>query len=291
MMKEFKEFIMRGNVLDLAVGIIIGGAFGKIVSSFVSDILMPPLGLIMGKVNFADLFINLSGKPYPTVAAAKAAGAPTINYGLFINTIIDFVIVAFAIFLMIQQVNEVFFREDGIAHHVDVLDSRNRAFVDVDLQGDPVARFGHDFSVDRRRVTTLGNILTLQFVTYTLKGGTLEDFTFGKTRLFKTFHQVISGNSLVSVNGDARNGRTFDNRNDEHIAITTQLDILKETGFEQRTSGFHQPAVIRYLTHVQRQRAKHATSGNPLQPVDTNIRDSEGLGVNFGDHQYGENRS
>ena len=105
MMKEFKEFIMRGNVLDLAVGIIIGGAFGKIVSSFVSDILMPPLGLIMGKVNFADLFINLSGKPYPTVAAAKAAGAPTINYGLFINTIIDFVIVAFAIYLMIQQVN------------------------------------------------------------------------------------------------------------------------------------------------------------------------------------------
>ena len=105
MLKEFKEFIMRGNVLDLAVGIIIGGAFGKIVSSFVSDILMPPLGLIMGKVNFADMFINLSDKPYPTVAAAKAAGAPTINYGMFINTVIDFVIVAFAIYLMIQQVN------------------------------------------------------------------------------------------------------------------------------------------------------------------------------------------
>lgn len=105
MLKEFKDFIMRGNVLDLAVGIIIGGAFGKIVSSFVSDILMPPLGLIMGKVNFADLFINLSGKPYPTVAAAKAAGAPTINYGMFINTVIDFIIVAFAIYLMIRQVN------------------------------------------------------------------------------------------------------------------------------------------------------------------------------------------
>ena len=105
MLKEFKEFIMRGNVLDLAVGIIIGGAFGKIVSSFVTDILMPPLGLIMGKVNFSDLFINLSSTAYPTVAAAKAAGAPTINYGLFINTIIDFVIVAFAIYLMITQVN------------------------------------------------------------------------------------------------------------------------------------------------------------------------------------------
>ena len=105
MLKEFKTFIMRGNVLDLAVGIIIGGAFGKIISSFVNDILMPPLGMIMGKINFADLFINLSGKPYPTVAAAKAAGAPTINYGLFINTVIDFLIVAFAIYLMIVQVN------------------------------------------------------------------------------------------------------------------------------------------------------------------------------------------
>jgi len=104
-LKEFKEFIMRGNVLDLAVGIIIGGAFGKIISSFVADILMPPLGLVMGKVNFADLFINLSATSYPTVAAAKAAGAPTINYGLFINTVIDFIIVAFAIYLMIKQVN------------------------------------------------------------------------------------------------------------------------------------------------------------------------------------------
>ena len=105
MLKEFKEFIMRGNVLDLAVGIIIGGAFGKIISSFVADILMPPLGLILGKVNFSDLFINLSGTAYPTVAAAKAAGAPTVNYGIFINTVIDFLIVAFAIYLMIVQVN------------------------------------------------------------------------------------------------------------------------------------------------------------------------------------------
>jgi len=104
-LKEFKAFIMRGNVLDLAVGIIIGGAFGKIVSSFVADILMPPLGMLMGKVNFADLFINLSGTAYPTVAAAKATGAPTINYGIFLNTIIDFLIVAIAIYLMIVQVN------------------------------------------------------------------------------------------------------------------------------------------------------------------------------------------
>jgi large conductance mechanosensitive channel len=105
MMKEFREFIMRGNVVDLAVGIIIGGAFGKIVSSFVGDILMPPLGLLLGKINFSDLFINLSGTPYPSVAAAKAAGAPTINYGIFINTVLDFLIVAFAIYLMIVQIN------------------------------------------------------------------------------------------------------------------------------------------------------------------------------------------
>ncbi|HWR28196.1 MAG: mechanosensitive ion channel protein MscL [Firmicutes bacterium] len=105
MLKEFKEFIMRGNVLDLAVGIIIGGAFGKIVSSFVADILMPPLGLIMGKVSFPDLFINLSGTHYPSVAAAKAAGALTINYGIFINTVIDFLIVSTAIYFLVAQVN------------------------------------------------------------------------------------------------------------------------------------------------------------------------------------------
>lgn len=105
MIKEFREFIMRGNVVDLAVGIIIGAAFGKIVTSFVNDILMPPLGLLLGKINFADLFINLSDKPYPSVAAAKAAGAPTINYGMFLSSVIDFVIVGFAIFLMIKQIN------------------------------------------------------------------------------------------------------------------------------------------------------------------------------------------
>jgi len=105
MLKEFKDFAMRGNVLDMAIGVIIGGAFGKIVSSFVADIMMPPLGLLMGKVDFSSLFIDLSGAGHPSLAAAKAAGAATINYGLFINTTIDFVIVAFAIFLLIQQVN------------------------------------------------------------------------------------------------------------------------------------------------------------------------------------------
>ena len=105
MFKEFKEFSMKGNVLDMAVGIIIGAAFGKIITSFVADVLMPVIGRLIGKVDFANLFINLSGQDYPTLAAAKEAGAATLNYGIFINTIIDFLIVAFAIFLLVKQVN------------------------------------------------------------------------------------------------------------------------------------------------------------------------------------------
>jgi large conductance mechanosensitive channel len=105
MLKEFKEFAMRGNVLDMAVGIIIGAAFGKIISSLVNDVLMPPIGLLLGKVDFSSLFIDLSGQPHASLAAAKAAGAATINYGVFLNSILDFVIVAFAIFLLIRQVN------------------------------------------------------------------------------------------------------------------------------------------------------------------------------------------
>ncbi len=107
MFKEFAKFAMRGNVLDLAVGIIIGASFGKIISSFVSDILMPVIGLVLGKVDFSNLFVDLSGTNYPTIAAAKAAGAATLNYGLFINAIVDFTIVAFAIFLLIRQVNKI----------------------------------------------------------------------------------------------------------------------------------------------------------------------------------------
>jgi len=105
MFKEFKEFVMRGNVLDMAVGIIIGAAFGKIVTSFVGDILMPPLGLLLGKMDFANLFVDLKGGQYPTLAAAKAAGAATINYGVFLNTIVDFLLVGFAVFLIVRQAN------------------------------------------------------------------------------------------------------------------------------------------------------------------------------------------
>ena len=105
MLKEFKEFAMRGNVLDMAVGIIIGAAFGRIVSSFVADLLMPPIGVLTGGADFTNYFITLKGAAQPTLAAAKAAGAVTINYGVFINAILDFLVVAFAIFLLIRQVN------------------------------------------------------------------------------------------------------------------------------------------------------------------------------------------
>ena len=104
MLKEFRAFALKGNVIDLAIGIIIGASFGKIVTSFVNDIMMPPLGLLLGKVNFSDLFINLSDKSYASLAEAKAAGAATINYGLFLNNIIDFVIVTAAVFLLVHQV-------------------------------------------------------------------------------------------------------------------------------------------------------------------------------------------
>lgn len=110
-LKEFKDFAMRGNVMDMAIGIIIGAAFGKIITSFVNDILMPPLGLLLGKVDFSNLFINLSGRNFGSLSEAKSAGAATINYGIFLNTVIDFVIVAFAVFLLITQVNRLMQKE------------------------------------------------------------------------------------------------------------------------------------------------------------------------------------
>jgi large conductance mechanosensitive channel len=105
MFKEFKEFAMRGNVLDMAIGIIIGAAFGRIITSLVADIIMPPIGMVLGHVDFSTLFLNISGTSYPTLAAAKAANAATINYGMFLNTVVDFIIVAFVIFMMVRQIN------------------------------------------------------------------------------------------------------------------------------------------------------------------------------------------
>ena len=105
MLKEFKEFAMRGNVLDMAIGIIIGAAFGKIISSLVSDVMMPPIGLVLGKVDFSNLYLNLTHNTYASLQDAKKAGAATINYGSFINTVIDFLIVAFVIFLLTRAIN------------------------------------------------------------------------------------------------------------------------------------------------------------------------------------------
>ena len=106
MLNEFKAFAMRGNVVDMAVGIIIGAAFGKIVSSFVNDVVMPPIGMLLGNVDFSNLFINLSGAEYASLAMAEEAGAAVIKYGFFINTVLDFVIVAFVIFMVIKGMNK-----------------------------------------------------------------------------------------------------------------------------------------------------------------------------------------
>jgi large conductance mechanosensitive channel len=105
MLKEFKEFAIKGNAIDMAVGIVIGAAFGKIVGSLVEDVVMPPIGALLNHVDFTNLFLALNGGSYATVAAAKAAGAATINYGIFLNTVINFLIVAFAVFLLVKQVN------------------------------------------------------------------------------------------------------------------------------------------------------------------------------------------
>ncbi len=105
MLKDFKEFAMRGNVIDLAVGVIIGAAFGGIVTSLVNDVIMPPIGLILGKVDFKELFLSLSGTAYPTLDAAKKAGAPVIAYGQFLNTVLNFLIIAFVVFLVVKQFN------------------------------------------------------------------------------------------------------------------------------------------------------------------------------------------
>jgi len=105
MLKEFKDFVMRGNVLDLAIAVIIGGAFGAIVTSLINDVLMPPIGLALGHVDFKDLFVSLNGQSYPSLTAAKAAGAPVLAYGQFINTITNFLVIAFVVFMIVKQAN------------------------------------------------------------------------------------------------------------------------------------------------------------------------------------------
>lgn len=115
MLREFKEFALRGNVLDMAIGIILGASFGKIVTSLVNDVIMPPLGLLLGEVDFSNLFIDLSSAGHATLAAAEQAGAPTVNYGLFLNSVVDFVLVAFAVFVVVRQVNRFRRRQEAAA--------------------------------------------------------------------------------------------------------------------------------------------------------------------------------
>ncbi|HEX2202708.1 MAG TPA: large conductance mechanosensitive channel protein MscL [Longimicrobium sp.] len=114
MWREFREFVARGNVFDLAVGVVIGAAFGKIVTSLVEDVLMPPVGLALGRVDFANLYVNLSGGTYASLAEAKEAGAATINYGVFLNNVVQFLLVAFAIFLMVRWYNRLRRREESV---------------------------------------------------------------------------------------------------------------------------------------------------------------------------------
>ena len=114
MLKEFREFVARGNMIDMAVGIIIGAAFGGVVASLVADVIMPPVGLLLGSVDFADLYINLSGQEWPSLEAANAAGAPVIRYGIFLNTLLNFLIVAFAVFLLVKAVNRMRRQEEAV---------------------------------------------------------------------------------------------------------------------------------------------------------------------------------
>jgi large conductance mechanosensitive channel len=112
LIQEFREFAVKGNAIDLAVGVIVGGAFGKIVASLVDDVIMPPIGLLLGGVDFTNLFVNLGPGEYPTLAAAKAAGAPTLNYGNFLQTVVDFLIVVWIVFLMVKTINRLRSREE-----------------------------------------------------------------------------------------------------------------------------------------------------------------------------------
>ncbi|GAB5493008.1 MAG: large conductance mechanosensitive channel protein MscL [Phototrophicaceae bacterium] len=137
MLQEFREFAMRGNVLDLAIGIILGSAFGAIVASLVADIIMPPIGMLLGGVDFSSLFIDLSGEGYPSLVAAQEAGAPTINYGLFINTIINFLVVAFSIFMMVKGINSLQ-REEEVAEEESEPDTQERLIEAIDRLNDTI---------------------------------------------------------------------------------------------------------------------------------------------------------
>ena len=192
--------------------------------------------------------------------------------------------------LQFEQINQVFIAEYGVTDHVDMLNGRHRAFIDIDLQRHAVTRLRNHFGFDLCRVATLGHILALQFVTHPLQSRALEDLAFGQAGLIQALEQILAADRLVALDLDTGNRRPLDYGNHQNIAITAQLDILKEPGLEQFTGRIHQGTIIRLGTDIQRQHAKYAASGNPLQAIDANIGDGEGLGVNFGDHQCGKYR-
>jgi hypothetical protein len=192
--------------------------------------------------------------------------------------------------LQFEQVDQVLVGEHGVADHVDVLDGGDRAFVDGDLQRHAVARLGNHFGFDLGRVAALGHVLALQLVAHAFEGGALEDFALGQTRLVQALEQIFGGDGLVALDLDAGDGGALDHGDDQHVAIATELDVLEETSLEQGAGGIDQLAVIDLFADVQRQCAEHAAGGNPLQAIDANIGDGEGLSVNFGDHQCGQYR-
>lgn|SRR5690554_3938710 len=134
MLKEFKDFAVKGNVIDLAIGVIIGGAFGKIVTSLVNDMIMPVIGLLIGKVDFTNLFISLDGVRYPTLSAAQEAGAATLNYGIFINTIIEFLIISFSIFIAIRQINRIKKKEEKVEEKIPTTKSCPYCYTDIHIE-------------------------------------------------------------------------------------------------------------------------------------------------------------
>jgi large conductance mechanosensitive channel len=188
MLKEFKEFAMKGNVLDMAIGVIIGGAFGKIISSLVSDVLMPPIGLLLGGVDFTGLFVTLSGTTQPSLAAAKAAGAPTLNYGVFLQTVFDFIIIAFAIFMLVKQVNR-FKKEAPPAPPAPPAGPTNEEKLLMEIRDALKGR--HLLFVTRRR--RCGQMRSRR------PGKTGGTSAILRNRLFRSKHDADGGGSLAAV--------------------------------------------------------------------------------------------
>ncbi|MNO62962.1 hypothetical protein D3C76_536470 [compost metagenome] len=169
-------------------------------------------------------------------------------------------------------------------------DGGDRTLVDVDLQRDAVARLGNDLGLDHRGIAALGDVLALQLVAHAFEGGALEDLAFRQARLLQALHQVVLGDRLVAFDLDGGDGRTLDDVDDQDVAVAVELDVLEEAGAEQRAGRFDQAAVVGLVAHVQRQGSEHATGGYPLQSVDPDIGNCEGLGVNLGDHRRGNGR-